>query len=89
MTVKSGWSCSPRTEEGVCVILGQESMLYVQLCQRLQLVCVKPPVGSVEVLDVLMGFHQNQMSRQVIFLQTELAPQQRMLKPSLTRGQPN
>ena len=24
-------------------------------------------VGSVEVLDVLMGFHQNQMSRQVIF----------------------
>ena len=38
-------------------------------------------VGSVEVLDVLMGFHQNQMSRQVVFLQTELAPQQRMLKP--------
>ena len=29
-------------------------------------------VGSVEVLDVLMGFHQNQMSRQVIFLQTSL-----------------
>ena len=27
-------------------------------------------VGSVEVLDVLMGFHQNQMSRQVIFLQS-------------------
>ena len=24
-------------------------------------------VGSVEVLDVLMGFHQNQMSRQVMF----------------------
>ena len=39
-------------------------------------------VGSVEVLDVLMGFHQNQMSRRVIFLQTELAPQQRMLKPN-------
>ena len=38
-------------------------------------------VGSVEVLDVLMGFHQNQMSRQVIFLQTELNPCQRMLKP--------
>ena len=34
-------------------------------------------VGSVEVL---MGFHQNQMSRQVIFLQTELNPCQRMLK---------
>ena len=38
-------------------------------------------VGSVEVLDVLMGFHQNQMSRQVIFLQTDLNPGQRMLKP--------
>ena len=38
-------------------------------------------VGSVEVLDVLMGFHQNQMSRQVIFLDTELNPCQRMLKP--------
>ena len=38
-------------------------------------------VGSVEVLDVLMGFHQNQMSRQVIFLQTELNPYHRMLKP--------
>ena len=40
-------------------------------------------VGSVEVLDVLIGFHQNQMSRQVIFLQTELSPQQRMLKPKM------
>ena len=40
-------------------------------------------VGSVEVLDVLMGFHQNQMSRKVIFLQTELSPQQRMLKPKM------
>ena len=38
-------------------------------------------VGSVEVLEVLMGFYQNQMSRQVIFLQTELNPCQRMLKP--------
>ena len=38
-------------------------------------------VGSVEVLDVLMAFHQNKMSRQVIFLQTELNPCQRMLKP--------
>ena len=37
-------------------------------------------VGSVEVLDVLMGLHQNQMSRQVIFLQTEFNPCQRMLK---------
>ena len=38
-------------------------------------------VGSVKVFDVLMGFHQNQMSRQVIFLQTELNPCQGMLKP--------
>ena len=30
---------------------------------------------------MLMGFHQNQMSRQVIFLRTELNPCQRMLKP--------
>ena len=37
----------------------------------------------MEALDVLMGFHQNQMSRQVIFLQTELSPQQRMLKPKM------
>jgi hypothetical protein len=39
-------------------------------------------IGSVEALEVLMGFHQSQMSRQVIFLQTELNPTQRMLKPS-------
>ena len=38
-------------------------------------------ICSVEVLDVLMAFHQNQMSKQVIFLQTELNPCQRMLKP--------
>lgn len=38
-------------------------------------------IGSVEALDVLMGFHQSQMTRQVIFLQTELVPIQRMLKP--------
>ena len=29
-------------------------------------------IGSVEALEVLMGFHQYQMTRQVIFLQTEL-----------------
>ena len=46
--------------------------------QRFLRTCV---VGSVEVLDVLMGFHQNQTSRQVIFLQPELNPCQRMLKP--------
>ena len=34
-----------------------------------------------DVLDVLMGFYQNQMCRQVIFLQTELNPFQIMLKP--------
>ena len=28
-----------------------------------------------------MGFYQYQMTRQVIFLQTELVPTQRMLKP--------
>ena len=39
-------------------------------------------IGSVEALEVLMGFHQYQMTRQVIFfLQTELVPTQRMLKP--------
>ena len=46
-------------------------------------------VGSVEVLDVLMGFHQNQMSRQVIFLQTELNPCQRMLKPKFELDAPS
>ena len=30
-----------------------------------------------------MGFHQYQMTRQVIFLQTELVPTQRMLKPRI------
>ena len=39
-------------------------------------------IGSVECLEVLMGFHQSQMSRQVIFLHTEMNPAQRMLKPS-------
>ena len=38
-------------------------------------------VGSVEVLDMLLGFHKNQMSRQVMSLQTDLNPWQRMLKP--------
>ena len=40
-------------------------------------------IGSVEAIEVLMGFHQNQMSRQVIFLQTELDPSQKMLKPKI------
>ena len=34
-----------------------------------------------------MGFHQSQMSRQVIFLQTELNPTQKMLKPSFQLSQ--
>ena len=38
-------------------------------------------IGSVEALEVMMGFHQSQMSRQVLFLHTELNPTQRMLKP--------
>ena len=40
-------------------------------------------IGSVEALEVLMGFHQYQMTRQVIFLQTELVPTQTMLKPRI------
>ena len=38
-------------------------------------------IGSVEALEVLMGFHQNQMTRQVIFFWKQLVPTQRMLKP--------
>ena len=38
-------------------------------------------MGAIEALEVLMGFHQNQMSRHVIFLHTEAQPTQRMLKP--------
>ena len=37
-------------------------------------------IGAIECLDVLMGFHQYHMTRQVIFLHTELQPKQRMLK---------
>ena len=37
-------------------------------------------IGAVECLDVLMGFHQYHMTRQVAFLHTELQPKQRMLK---------
>ena len=33
-------------------------------------------IGSVEALEILMGFHQYQMTRQVVFLQTELVPTQ-------------
>ena len=37
-------------------------------------------IGAVECLEVLMGFHQHHMTRQVTFLHTELQPKQRMLK---------
>ena len=37
-------------------------------------------IGAVECLDVLMGFHQHHMTRQVTFLQTMLQPKQHMLK---------
>ena len=37
-------------------------------------------VGAIEALEVLMGFHQHQMTRVVIFLPTEMVPKQRMLK---------
>ena len=39
-------------------------------------------VGAIEAVEVLSGFHQSQMTRAVTFLHTELAPGQRMLKPS-------
>ena len=37
-------------------------------------------VGVIEAVEVLMGFHQSQMTRQVTFLPTELTPARRMLK---------
>ena len=37
-------------------------------------------IGAVECLEVIMGFHQHPMTRQVTFLQTELQSKQRMLK---------
>ena len=37
-------------------------------------------IGSVEAIEVLMSFHQSQMTRQVLFLPTEIKPRQRMLK---------
>ena len=38
-------------------------------------------VGAIEAVEVLSDFHQSQITRQVMFLHTELAPGQRMLKP--------
>ena len=46
--------------------------------QRYLCTCI---IGSVEALEVLMDFRQYQTTRQEIFLQTELVPTQRMLKP--------
>ena len=37
-------------------------------------------IGSVEAIEVLMSFHQSQMTRQVLYLPTEIKPKQRMLK---------
>ena len=37
-------------------------------------------IGSVEAVEVLMSFHQSQMTRQVTLLPTETKPRQRMLK---------
>ena len=37
-------------------------------------------VGAYEAIEVLMGFHRSQMTRQAIYLPTELVPSQRMLK---------
>ncbi len=36
-------------------------------------------IGAIKAVEILMGFHQSQMTRQVTFLLTELAPAQRML----------
>ena len=38
-------------------------------------------IGACEALDVMLGFHQYQMSRSVVFLPTEVKPKQRYLKP--------
>ena len=37
-------------------------------------------IGSVEAIEVFMSFHQSQMTRQVLFLPTEINAKQRMLK---------
>ena len=38
-------------------------------------------IGACEALDVMLGFHQYQISRSVVFLPTEVKPKQRYLKP--------
>ena len=38
-------------------------------------------IGACEAFDVMLGFHQYQMSRSVVFLPTEVKPKQRFLKP--------
>ena len=61
-----------------------EPSINIQLpenCSELRRYLRMRVIGSVEALEVLMGFHQNQMFRQVIFLHTEMQPNQRMLKP--------
>ena len=37
-------------------------------------------IGSVEAIEVLMSFHQSQMTRQVLYLPIEVKPKQCMLK---------
>ena len=39
-------------------------------------------VGTIEAVEVLMGFHQSQMTRQITYLPTELTPARHMLKHS-------
>jgi len=39
-------------------------------------------VGAIEAVEVLSSFHQSQITRQIIFLHTELDPTQHMLKHS-------
>ena len=43
-------------------------------------------IGAIEAVEVLMGYHQSQMTRQVVFIPTDLVPpHQRMLKSKAER----
>ena len=43
-------------------------------------------IGAIEAVEALMGYHQSQMTRQVVFIPTDLVPpHQRMLKSKAER----
>ena len=43
-------------------------------------------IGAIEAVEVLMGYHQSQMTRQVVFIPADLVPpHQRMLKSKAER----